>query len=369
MGVRALNDFDQSAMLSSLKELVECESPTSDLAAADAITNLAQKLSASWLPGNSRVEIHEGRPVWKWGPDQPEILLLGHLDTVWPIGTLANIPFAVSGDRITGPGVFDMKAGIIQGWAAIKAAGFTDQSKVGMLLTTDEETGSHASRALISHSIAHAKAVIVLEPSQNGAIKTRRKGTSNYLMKFHGIASHAGLDPERGVNALIAAAEFISFTTTLGSIEHGTTATPTVAQAGTTTNTVPDLAEVAVDVRAWNRQEQERVDRLIREFTSSLPIRIEIVGGIDRPAMESAMSADLFRLFSQANNELGLPQLSECAVGGASDGNLTAAAGVPTIDGVGAVGDGAHADFEWASTSGMLDRAGLLLDVLRRLTS
>jgi len=369
MGVRTAHDFDQAAMLASLKKLVECESPTSDLAAASAVTQLAKDLSSNWLPGDSRVEIHEGRPIWRWGPDQPEILLLGHLDTVWPIGTLINIPFAVTGDRITGPGVFDMKAGVIQGWAAIKAAGITDQSGVGMLLTTDEETGSHASRTLIADSIAQAKAVIVLEPSQNGALKTRRKGTSNYLMQFHGVASHAGLDPDRGVNALIAAAEFISFAATLGNPEHGTTATPTVAHAGTTTNTVPDYAEVAVDVRAWNRPEQERVDRLIREFTSSLPVRIEIVGGIDRPAMESVMSADLFELFREASTSRGLPELAECAVGGASDGNLTAAAGVPTIDGVGAVGDGAHADFEWASASGMADRAGLLLDVLRRLTS
>jgi glutamate carboxypeptidase len=369
MGVHAPHDFDQAAMLASLQALVECESPTSDLGAAGTITQLAKDLSGDWLSGESRVEVHEGRPIWRWGPEQPEILLLGHLDTVWPMGTLAKIPFAVSGDRITGPGVFDMKAGIVQGWAAVKAAGINDQSPVGMLLTTDEETGSHASRSLIAHSIKHARAVIVLEPSQNGALKTRRKGTSNYLMKFHGVASHAGLDPERGVNALIAAAEFISFAAALGNAKHGTTVTPTVAHAGTTTNTVPHLAEVAVDVRAWNREEQERVDQSIRHFTSTLPVTIEIIGGIDRPAMESAMSADLFQLFREAARARGLPEISECAVGGASDGNLTAAAGIPTIDGVGAVGDGAHADYEWASASGMLDRAGLLLDVLQKLNT
>ena len=365
-------EFDHQSMVETLRGLVECESPTSDLQSAHSITQSAQTLSEKWLPGESRVEIHEGRPVWRWGPEQPEVLLLGHLDTVWPIGTLATIPFVINGDRITGPGVFDMKAGVVQGWAALHALDCGPDSFVGMLLTTDEETGSQASRAVIAHSIAHARAVIVLEPSQNGALKTRRKGTSNYLIQFHGVASHAGLDPERGINALVAAAEFITFTTGLGNneprqSEHGTTVTPTVAHAGTTTNTVPDFAEVAVDVRAWNRDEQIRVDQAIRAFAPSIAVRVEIVGGIDRPAMEASMSADLFTLAQASSRSLGFPELSECAVGGASDGNLTAAAGVPTLDGMGAVGDGAHADYEWASASGMLQRAGLLLDVLRKL--
>lgn len=364
------NHFDQSAMLATLKQLVECESPTSDIDSARAITALAQTLSAQWLPEASRVEEHNGRPVWRWGPDQPEILLLGHLDTVWPLGTLTTIPYALIGDRITGPGVFDMKAGVVQGWAAIQALQTLQpeiQAKVGMLLTTDEETGSFASRSVINDSIKNARAVIVLEPSQGGALKTRRKGTSNYLIQFHGIASHAGLDPERGVNSLVAAAEFITYTTTLGDTAHETTVTPTIAHAGTTTNTVPDFAEVAVDVRAWNRQEQERVDRVIREFRSTIPVNIEIVGGIDRPAMESAMSAELFTLAQQCQTELGFPELAECSVGGASDGNLTAAAGIPTIDGMGAVGDGAHADHEWASASAMVHRAQLLTQLLTRL--
>lgn len=361
------NAFDQQAMLTTLQHLVECESPTSDLDRAGAITRLAQQLSSEWLRGESRVENHDGRPVWRWGPAQPEVLLLGHLDTVWPLGTLDTIPFAVNGDRITGPGVFDMKAGVVQGWAALHALDLDPDSYVGMLLTTDEETGSQCSREVIAQSIHNARAVIVLEPSQSGAIKTRRKGTSNYLMKFHGVASHAGLDPERGINSLLAAAEFITFTTSLGDTAEGTSVTPTIAHAGTTTNTVPHLAEVAVDVRAWNRGEQERVDRAIRNFVPSIAVRIEIVGGIDRPAMEATMSADLFAIARKSQEALGLPELAECAVGGASDGNLTAAAGVPTIDGMGAVGDGAHADFEWASASGMVDRAGLLLDVLRAL--
>jgi glutamate carboxypeptidase len=363
------------AMLATLRALVECESPTSNLESAHSITQLAQVLANDWLPTRSRVEIHDGRPVWRWGPNQPEFLLLGHLDTVWPIGTLSRIPFAINDDRITGPGVFDMKAGVVQGWAALKESGVTESSGVGMLLTTDEETGSHASRNLITQSIANAKAVIVLEPSLDGALKTRRKGTSNYLMRFHGVSSHAGLDPDRGVNALVAAAEFILETQRWGSKKLETSVTPTVSNAGTTTNTVPHLAEVHVDVRAWNRAEQERVDHLIRTFTSTvsttstLPVRIEIVGGIDRPAMESAMSSELFALAQVTNRELGLPELMECAVGGASDGNLTAAAGVPTIDGMGAIGDGAHADCEWASASAIPHRVELLSKMLMKLLS
>lgn len=361
------------AMLKTLRALVECESPTSDLASAHVVTTLAQELAEDWLPTSARVEIHGNRPVWRWGPDQPAVLLLGHLDTVWPIGTLSTIPFAINGDRVSGPGVFDMKAGVVQGWAAIKESGITESSGVGMLLTTDEETGSHASRELISQTITHAKVVIVLEPSLDGALKTRRKGTSNYLMRFHGVASHAGLDPDRGVNALIAAAEFILATQSWGSKERETSVTPTVSNSGTTTNTVPDLAEVHVDVRAWNRTEQERVDHLVRTFTltaSDAPrpgISIEIVGGIDRPAMESTMSADLFALAQITNRELGYAELNECAVGGASDGNLTAAAGIPTIDGMGAVGDGAHSNFEWASASSMPQRAELLAHMLTNL--
>ncbi len=356
-----------SAMLTTLRALVECESPTSDLSAAYAVTELARSLAVDWLPTPSRVEIHGGRPVWRWGPDQPAILLLGHLDTVWPVGTLSKIPFAIQGDRITGPGVFDMKVGVVQGWAALKESGITESSGVGMLLTTDEETGSHASRELIAQSITNAKAVIVLEPSLEGALKTRRKGTSNYLVRFHGVASHAGLDPDRGINALVAAAEFILATQLWRDKLQETSVTPTVSASGTTTNTVPDLAEVNVDVRAWNRTEQERVDDLVRAFRSTLPVTIEIVGGIDRPAMESAMSAELFTLAELTNRELGYPDLTECSVGGASDGNLTAAAGIPTIDGMGAVGDGAHADFEWASSSAMPHRAELLAKMLIKL--
>lgn len=356
-----------SAMLTTLRALVECESPTSDLASAYAVTELAQSLANDWLPTPARVEIHCGRPVWRWGPDQPEILLLGHLDTVWPIGTLSTIPFAINDDHVTGPGVFDMKVGVVQGWAAVKESGITESSGVGMLLTTDEETGSHSSRELIAQSITNAKAVIVLEPSLDGALKTRRKGTSNYLVRLHGVASHAGLDPERGVNALVAAAEFILATQQWGNKELETSVTPTVSASGTTTNTVPDLAEIHIDVRAWNRTEQERVDHLVHAFTSTLPVAIEIIGGIDRPAMESAMSAELFTLASLTNRELGYSDLAECAVGGASDGNLTAAAGIPTIDGMEAVGDGAHAHFEWASISAIPHRTELLATLLIKI--
>lgn len=358
----------EDAMVDAVQGLVTVESPTEDVDACWAVAQEAIGIFAGWLPSPARVETHADRPVWRWGADAPRVLLLGHLDTVWPIGTLDRIPFERDADRLRGPGVFDMKAGIVQGWAALALAD-ASEDEVGMLLTTDEETGSLASRGVIASSIANAEAVFVLEPSVDGALKTRRKGTSWYTVDFLGRAAHAGLEPERGINSITAAAHFVTATSQWGDREAGTTVTPTVLHAGTTSNTVPAHAQLMIDVRAWTRDEQERVDALVRNWTDdSVPARIDIAGGIDRPALEGTASAALFEAASQVARELGLPDLQQRAVGGASDGNLTAAAGVATLDGLGAVGDGAHADHEWASVSGMIQRAALLAGLLSSLT-
>jgi len=195
------------AMVDAVEALVCTESPSEDVDACRAIAQEAVGIFEGWLPEPARVEQHGGRPAWRWGPAQPRVLLLGHLDTVWPLGSLARLPFANDGQRLRGPGVFDMKAGIVQGWAALALAGVSEQSDVGMLLTTDEEIGSHASRALIRSATARADAVLVLEPSLDGALKTARKGTSWYAVDLTGRAAHAGLDPDRGINALLAASE------------------------------------------------------------------------------------------------------------------------------------------------------------------
>lgn len=354
-------------MIESVDLLVSTESPTNDLAACAHLADVAAKLTSEWLGSPARVELHDGCPVVRWGPEHPEILLLGHLDTVWSVGTLVRLPSQLIDDQMTGPGVFDMKAGIVQALAAVSLliADGADVEAVGLLLTTDEETGSRASRKVIAGALTSAKAVLVFEPSASGALKTERKGTSWYRIKFHGRAAHAGLDPERGVNATVEAAAFVMATQTWGDQDTGTTVTPTLLNAGTTANTVPFLAELTLDVRAWSAGEQQRVDSCVRTWQGAHPeARIEIDGGIDRPPLELSASVNLFTIAQQVAHELGLPELQSCAVGGASDGNLTAAAGIPTLDGLGAVGDGAHADHEWASVSAMAERAALTAGII-----
>lgn len=353
------------AMVDAVEALVTVESPSDDVAACRAVTEEAVGIFEGWVPEPARIEEHEGRPVWRWGPDQPRILLLGHLDTVWPIGSLDRLPFTNDGDRLTGPGCFDMKAGVVQGWAAIALAGLSEADGVGMLLTTDEEIGSLASRGVIARASEHVEAVYVLEPSIDGALKTARKGTSWYEVAFTGRAAHAGLDPEKGINALLAAADLASACSAWADSSEGTTVTPTLLRAGTTANTVPAAASLTVDVRAWTAAEQQRVDAAFRMWSATHGATSTIGGGIDRPALEASSSADLFARAQAAALHLGLPHLDGRAVGGASDGNLTAAAGHPTLDGLGAVGDGAHADHEWVSVTAMAERAALLAALLR----
>ena len=358
----------EDAMVDAVQALVTVESPSDDIEACSAVVQEAIGIFSGWLPSPARVEEHAGRPVWRWGADSPRVLLLGHLDTVWPMGTLARLPFAREGDRLRGPGIFDMKAGVVQGWAALALAN-ADDSRVGMLLTTDEEIGSPSSRGVIATAINQADAVFVLEPSVEGALKSSRKGTSWYVLDFEGRASHAGLDPERGINAMLAAATFATEAAAWNSPAEGTTVTPTVLHSGTTSNTVPAHAQLTIDVRAWTRAEQERIDGLMRARAhAAAPARCDVSGGIDRPAMEAAASADLLATAQRVAAALGLPALQHRAVGGASDGNLTAAAGVRTLDGLGAVGDGAHADHEWASITGMIERAALLAGLIEDLT-
>lgn len=353
------------AMVDAAQALISVESPSEDIGACAAVAEEALGVFRDWVGEPARIKEHGGRPVWRWGLDQPRVLLLGHLDTVWPIGSLARLPFTTDGARLTGPGCFDMKAGIVQGWAAIALAGLSEADGVGMILTTDEEIGSWTSREVLAHASALADAVYVLEPSVDGALKTARKGTSWYTVRMEGRAAHAGLDPEKGVNALLAAASLAVDCAGWARLEQGTTITPTLMQAGTTANTVPAKASLTVDVRAWTAAEQQRVDDAFRTWSAANGAGVTITGGIDRPALEPVSSAALFAVAQQVAGGLGLPALEGRAVGGASDGNLTAAAGHPTLDGLGAVGDGAHADHEWVSIPAMAERAALLAALLR----
>ena len=355
------------AMVDEVVRLVRAESPTSDTDACGRAVEAAAEMCGRWLPGSPRVVEHRGRPVLQWGPIRPSVLLLGHLDTVWPLGTIERLPCRAEGDRLMGPGVFDMKAGAVQAVIGLALSGAGAEDGVGLLLTTDEETGSPTSRDLIAEVAGAAEAALVFEPSLDGRLKTRRKGTSWYSVRCIGRAAHAGLDPERGINALLDASAFALAAQHWGDAPAGTTVTPTTMHAGTTTNTVAADAVLTLDVRAWTRAEQERVDELVRSWLPTHGI-VEISGGIDRAALEAENSAGLFAIAQSVATGVGIKDLGEASVGGASDGNLTAAMGIPTLDGLGAVGDGAHADHEWASVPDLLPRARLaagLIDSLR----
>ncbi len=350
----------RTRILDDVATLVTCESPSDDLAATSACAELVGEIGRELIGVTAQTHDIDGRRhlVWRCG-GPTSVLLVGHCDTVWPLGTLARWPFSVDGDRATGPGVFDMKAGLAQMFHALAA--LDDLTGVTILVTTDEELGSPSSRALIETEAAGARAALILEASAAGAIKVARKGVSLYRLTAHGTASHAGLEPEAGVNASIEIAHQVLAVAALGDSGTGTTVTPTVLHGGRTTNTVPDSAEVAVDSRAASRAEQLRVDDALRALRPVLPgARLELVGGINRPPLDRGASAGLFTLAAAQAERLGLTPPGAASVGGASDGNFTAGVGTPTLDGLGAVGDHAHAEGEWASVSAMPDRAALL---------
>lgn len=349
-------------VLADIAKLVRCESPSLNPATS------AQSADVVTRVGTARLGVEPERIAsggfqhlrWRLGSGPNRVLLLGHHDTVWPVGSLATHPFAVSAGVLTGPGCFDMKAGVVMAFHA--AAALSDTDGVTILVTGDEELGSPASRELIEAEAAGCAAVLVLEASADGgAIKTRRKGVSLYRVAVRGRAAHAGLEPEAGINASIELAHQVLAIAALADGQQGTSVTPTALQAGTTTNTVPASASLAVDVRMWNAAEQARVDAALRALEPVTPgAAIEVSGGPNRPPLESEASGGLFRRASELAEELGLPALTEAAVGGASDGNFTAGLGVPTLDGLGAVGGGAHADNEHVLVEELRPRIALL---------
>lgn len=354
-------------MLTDLEALVAVESPSDDLEATAACAQHTQALVQRLLGADAqRVEVG-GRVHLRWTFGRPRVLLLGHIDTVWPLGTGARWPFAVADGKATGPGAFDMKAGVVQGLHALTTLDSLDG--VCLLLTTDEEIGSPTSRELIEDSARDVAATLVLEPSAAGALKTSRKGVSLYQLEVLGRASHAGLEPEKGVNALVELAHQVLATADLAVPDVGTTVTPTVARAGTATNVVPAQAVLTLDVRAGTIAEQDRVDAAMRTLAPrAAQANLVLTGGINRPALAESASAELYVRAQGLAEALGLPPLEGRSVGGASDGNFTAGIGIPTLDGLGAVGDGAHAEGEYVVVDAMHERAALvaaLVDDLR----
>ena len=357
-------------MTAALEELVSCESPSSDAAATRACAAVFDGLAAGHLDARpERLEI-DGRTHLRYTWGTPRVLVLGHLDTVWPAGTLARWPFSVDGDVATGPGVFDMKGGVVQALAALSLLPALDG--VSLLLTADEEIGSPTSAGLVVDSARDCVATLVCEPSAAGALKTARKGIAMYAVTVAGRAAHAGLEPEKGINAAVALSRFVVAASQLGARDVGTTVTPTLLSAGTTTNTVPAAATVALDVRATDPEELPRVHAALlaaaRDVERAVPgCRVELSGGVNRPPLDLRASEALFARAGAIWSGQGHGELRGVAVGGGSDGNFTAGAGIPTLDGLGAVGDGAHAEGEHLLLSAMDPRARLLAALIEEL--
>ena len=324
-------------MLAALEALVKLESPTQDLEACRDIVRLASDIATRVLGTPAEIREVNGRPVFWWGAPNPDVVVLAHLDTVWPKGSFAPL-WQVAGTTATGPGIFDMKAGFVQALYAMK--GITGSA--ALIATTDEETGSATSKNFIKEISVKAKAVLVLEATLDGKVKTGRKGTAMYQLKIHGRASHAGLDPEKGINATIEMAHAVIAISQLQNVEHGTTVVPTTLHAGNTNNTVPDLAILDIDIRSFSMADLQRVDAAIRTL---IPVNTdsgyEVTGGFNRPPLETSSTMALYERAEKVAKTLGMPPLGHASVGGASDGNFAAAAGAQVLDGLGAVGGGA----------------------------
>ncbi len=350
-------------LLSDLRLLVDVESPSLEV---EALSKSAAVLASLMHERTRRQATVVDGPVgphvhWSGGGD-PKVLILGHHDTVFPMGTVAQRPFTVVDGRATGPGVFDMKAGIVQALHAVAA--LDDPSGVEMLFTADEEVGSGSSRALLEERAQACGNVLVLEPSADGgAVKTGRKGCGTFEVTVRGRASHAGLEPEAGVNSLIEASHQVLRIAEIGDAAAGTTVTPTVAQAGTADNVVPAEARIRVDCRVTSAAEKDRVEAAMAALSPVDPeASITVHGSMNRPPMPESASATLMPLA-----EAAMPGVGGVAVGGGSDGNFTAALGIPTLDGLGAVGGGAHADHEHVFVDTMVGRVDLIEGILRRL--
>lgn len=357
-----MTSMTSNSMLTELETLVRCQSPSEDLVACSEVVNVASKIALRVLGKPARILSVKGRPVFWWGDENPQVVLLGHLDTVWPKGSFEPL-WEVTGDVARGPGIFDMKAGFIQALFALKDV----EGSIALIATTDEETGSATSREMIEEISRSSRAVLVLEAAVDGKVKIGRKGTSMYQISVHGRAAHAGLEPEKGINATTEMASIVLQMAALENPSAGTTVVPTLLRSGNTTNTVPDLATLDVDIRSYSQAELIRVDAAIRTLApQNSSARIEISGGINRPPLEPTSTKSLYEMAAKVAKEMGF-ELGAASVGGASDGNFAAAAGANVLDGLGAVGSGAHAKGEWASVKELCARSEFLHQFIKVL--
>jgi glutamate carboxypeptidase len=377
---RPLLDYcesDLNGMLDCLRQAVEIESPSSSKA---DLERLAYFFSNQFRQQHGQVNMLRHKRagsavVAEFWPDASAllkpVLLLGHLDTVWDLGTLGRMPFRISGERAYGPGILDMKSGLICGlWAirALQAAKIAPRGPVRFFLNTDEEVSSTAFRKELVEEAKRSKAVLVLEPAAaGGALKTARKGVGEFRVTVHGRAAHAGIDPAAGVNAISELARQILRIEEWARPERGITINTGVMQGGTRTNVIPETAFASLDVRVPRVRDGVALERKILGLApANREARLEITGGINRPPMERTRAQGLFRKARAIGRELGL-DVAEASTGGGSDGNFTAAAGVPTLDGLGGVGDGAHALGEHVIIRELPRRAALIAALLATL--
>jgi glutamate carboxypeptidase len=381
----------RDAMVSTIRELVEIESPSDCKVAVDRV---AEAVAERFSRLGGEVRFHRQKAFGSHlqinfgGNSDKPVLLLGHYDTVYPVGTLATMPCRVERNKLTGPGVLDMKSGIalmLHALAALQNWHKEDWHKerwhkqdgrgellrpVNVLLVSDEEIGSDSSRAITEALAKRAAAVLVLEPSygRHGAAKTARKGVGEYRVEVTGKASHAGLDFEKGVNAIRELARQIDKISGFTEIKKGLTVNVGVVSGGSRSNVVPANASAQVDVRITRIQDAAGIDKKMRSLRPfDRNCKIKVSGGINRPPMErSAGVAGLYMKAKAIARDLGW-RLDEAAVGGGSDGNFTAGLGIPTLDGLGGVGDGAHAVHEHILISELARRAALLAGLIESI--
>jgi glutamate carboxypeptidase len=361
-------------LLELIEALVEIESPSDD---PGAVNRCGAELSKRLEGIGARVTRISSSSAGdhlraSFGSGSRQILMLGHFDTVWPIGQLAKMPIKRDGGRLYGPGIFDMKAGIglamLATRAVLESGGF-DGCQVVMLWTTDEEIGSGTSRAVIEAEAARSEAVLVFEPSlPGGGLKTSRKGVGQFEMIARGVSAHAGLDPGKGVSAVRELARQITAIDDLQDPANGVTVTVGVINGGTRANVVPDEARAIIDARANTRAGADRIETAMKQLRPFINgATVEVTGGFDRPPLErSAAVIGIFEAAQLVAAEIGVT-LSEGSAGGGSDGNFTAALGVPTLDGFGAIGDGAHALHEHVEIDALVPRAAVIAGLLARL--
>jgi glutamate carboxypeptidase len=364
----------QQAMLDLLRAMVEIESPSDNKAAVD---RCAAFVAERCMALSGRVRLHRQKTFGnmleaRFGPaksKQKPILLLGHLDTVWPLGTLKGMPFNIAKGRVWGPGVLDMKAGVAMALTAIAILQEQDRLNhpVVMLLNSDEEVGSTVSRPVTEKLAKQCEAVYVLEPAQGlaGAYKTARKGVGNYSVSVKGVAAHSGVDFERGHSAITELARQVERITGFTELDRGITVNIGTIHGGTRSNVVAAEAQAEVDVRIAKAKDAARVDkrfRSLRVFDSKCSLHVE--GGLNRPPMERTRGTiALYKRAAAHASTFGF-ELTEAATGGGSDGNFTSALGVPTLDGMGAVGEGAHAAHESILLQHLAPRTALLAAML-----